>query len=218
MAVKTMTRSERVGVRRRRSGGRFLQQAVGPRAILVVVCLLYILPFYWMALVSLSAGADQITVGNPWILNHPPYLGNFADLLQSPRFGRWMANTLLVTGGTVLVALGASLAAAYAISQMGRRSARALLTLLLATYAFPQTVLALPLLVMMSPATDAEITVMQGRLARALDAGAAGFSTGLYYPTGRPAPAGVPPGGEEREMDVAPLSSPIASSVFADRL
>jgi N-acyl-D-amino-acid deacylase len=40
------------------------------------------------------------------------------------------------------------------------------------------------------PATDAEITVMQGRLTRALDAGAAGFSTGLYYPTGRPAPTG----------------------------
>jgi N-acyl-D-amino-acid deacylase len=39
------------------------------------------------------------------------------------------------------------------------------------------------------PATDAEVTVMQGRLAQALDAGAAGLSTGLYYPTGRPAPA-----------------------------
>jgi N-acyl-D-amino-acid deacylase len=40
------------------------------------------------------------------------------------------------------------------------------------------------------PATDAEVAVMQGRLACALDAGAAGFSSGLYYPTGRPAPAG----------------------------
>ena len=40
------------------------------------------------------------------------------------------------------------------------------------------------------PATDAEVAAMQQRLAHALDAGAAGFSTGLYYPTGRAAPTG----------------------------
>jgi ABC-type glycerol-3-phosphate transport system permease component len=133
--------------------------AAGARfAVLSVAVASSLLPFYWMALVALSAGNEQITLGNPWILNHPPYLGNFGDLLQSPRFGRWMANTLLVTGGTVLVALAASLAAAYAISQLGRRSARALVTLLLATYAFPQTVLALPLLVMMSSLHLADTT------------------------------------------------------------
>jgi N-acyl-D-amino-acid deacylase len=38
------------------------------------------------------------------------------------------------------------------------------------------------------PADDGEIEVMQQRLAQALDTGAAGLSTGLYYPTGRPAP------------------------------
>jgi N-acyl-D-amino-acid deacylase len=38
------------------------------------------------------------------------------------------------------------------------------------------------------PADDGEIEMMQQRLAQALDTGAAGLSTGLYYPTGRPAP------------------------------
>jgi N-acyl-D-amino-acid deacylase len=38
------------------------------------------------------------------------------------------------------------------------------------------------------PADDGEIAVMQERLARALHVGAVGLSTGLYYPTGRPAP------------------------------
>lgn len=118
--------------------------------VLTAAVALSLLPFYWMALVALSAGDDQITLGNPWILNRPPYLGNFGDLLNSPEFARWMVNTLLVTVGTVLVALTASLTAAYAISQLGRRSARTLVTVLLATYAFPQTVLALPLLVMVS--------------------------------------------------------------------
>jgi N-acyl-D-amino-acid deacylase len=38
------------------------------------------------------------------------------------------------------------------------------------------------------PAANAEIAVMQARLAHALDTGAAGLSTGLYYPSGRAAP------------------------------
>ena len=125
--------------------------AAGARLLVLGLAVaLSLLPFYWMALVALSAGDSQITLGNPWVLNHPPYLGNFGDLLRSPRFGRWMANTMLVTAGTVVVALAASLAAACGLAGLGRRSARALVTLLLATYAFPQTVLALPLLVMVS--------------------------------------------------------------------
>ena len=40
------------------------------------------------------------------------------------------------------------------------------------------------------PAVDAEVALMQEKLAHTLDAGAAGFSTGLYYPTGRGASTG----------------------------
>lgn len=69
-----------------------------------------------------------------------------------------MLNTAVVTVGTVLVALGSSLAAAYAISQMRGRSPRALLTVLLASYVLPQTVLALPLLVMLSSVHLADTT------------------------------------------------------------
>ena len=65
-----------------------------------VALLLALAPFYWMAIVSLSAGAEQITLGNPWVLHAAPYFGNYLDLFTSARFGRWMLNTLLVTGGT----------------------------------------------------------------------------------------------------------------------
>ena len=60
--------------------------AGGARLVVLVVAVASsLLPFYWMALVALSAGNEQVTLGNPWVLNHPPYLGNFAALLQSPR-------------------------------------------------------------------------------------------------------------------------------------
>ena len=61
--------------------------------------LLALAPFYWMVIVSLSQGAEQITLGNPWVLHAAPYFGNYLDLFTSTRFGRWMLNTLIVTGG-----------------------------------------------------------------------------------------------------------------------
>ena len=119
-------------------------------ALLGLAVLVTLAPFYWMVLVAFSQGVEQITLGNPWALHAAPYLGNFADLFASGIFGRWMLNTLLVTGGTVLISVAASLAAGYALSTVRPARARHLVTVLLATYVLPQTVLALPLLAEMS--------------------------------------------------------------------
>ena len=127
-------------------------------AVLGVAVVVSLLPFYWMVLVALSPGNDQVTLGDPWVLNAPPYLGNFVDLFHSAQFGRWMLNTAVVTAGSVLVALAASLAAAYALAQMRGAGPRVVLTVLLGTYVLPQTVLALPLLVMLSGLHVADTT------------------------------------------------------------
>jgi ABC-type glycerol-3-phosphate transport system permease component len=112
--------------------------------------LLALTPFYWMVIVSLSEGAEQITLGNPWVLHAAPYFGNYLDLFSSPKFGRWMLNTVFVTGGTVVIGVAASLAAGYALATLQPSRAHGILIVLMATYVVPQTVLALPLLVEMS--------------------------------------------------------------------
>lgn len=119
-------------------------------AIIGAALVLSLAPFYWMLVVSLSSGVEQITLGNPWVLHDRPFLGNYSLLLTSPKFGRWMLNTLLVTGGTVALSLGASLAAGYALATLRPVRARGIVAVLLATYVLPQTVLALPLLTEMS--------------------------------------------------------------------
>lgn len=115
-----------------------------------VALLLALAPFYWMVIVSLSEGAEQILLGNPWVLHAPPYFGNYRDLFISRVFGHWMLNTVLVTGGTVVISVAASFAAGYALATLRPRPAHSILTVLMATYVIPQTVLALPLLVEMS--------------------------------------------------------------------
>ncbi len=113
----------------------------------VVVALV---PFYWMATISLTQTPAMVTLANPWLPAPDSSLANYASLLQSAQFGRWMLNTLVVTGGTVLIGLVASLLAAGSIARIRQRWGRGLLAVLLGTYVIPQTVLALPLLVMMS--------------------------------------------------------------------
>lgn len=117
---------------------------------LALAVLLALAPFYWMVIVSLSQGAEQITLGNPWVLNAAPYFGNYLDLIRSPQFGRWILNTAVVTAGTVVIGVAASLAAGYALATLRPRRARGILIGLMATYVIPQTVLALPLLVELS--------------------------------------------------------------------
>jgi ABC-type glycerol-3-phosphate transport system permease component len=117
---------------------------------LAVAVVLALAPFYWMVIVSLSQGAEQVLLGNPWVLHAAPYFGNYQDLFRSQVFGRWMLNTVLVTGGTVAIGIAASLAAGYALATLRPRRATGVVTVLLATYVIPQTVLALPLLVEMS--------------------------------------------------------------------
>jgi len=52
------------------------------------------------------------------------------------------------------------------------------------------------------PANDRELEVMRSRLQEALDAGAIGFSTGLFYPTNKPAP-------KEEVIALAELLAPV---------
>jgi ABC-type glycerol-3-phosphate transport system permease component len=117
---------------------------------IVLAVLIAAAPFYWMILISLTTGPEMVASNNPWIPAPDSSLANYGALLTSPRFARWMLNTLVVTSGTVLIALVASLAAATAVVRMRGQIGRGLLAVLLATYVLPQTVLALPLLVMIS--------------------------------------------------------------------
>lgn len=119
-------------------------------AFLAAMVVVALAPFYWMAIVSLTHSAEMTTLANPLLPAPDSSLASYGDVLASPQFGRWMLNTAVVTAGSVAIALLASLAAALGLARIGGGWSRRLLVLLLGCYAIPQTVLALPLLVMMS--------------------------------------------------------------------
>ena len=117
--------------------------------VLAPMVVLSAAPVAWMAVATLKPGNRPLAAGNPWWPDQPT-LDNFAGLLADPQFDRWASNTALVTGGTLLIGLLASLLAGYALSYLGVPYSRSLVLVFFATYLLPQAVLFIPLLRMIS--------------------------------------------------------------------
>ena len=120
-----------------------------------------VLPLYWMLVVSLEAGKQQLQRGNPWwpdnfTLDH--YLG----LLSSPDFGKLLLNTAIVTGATLVISLVASTLAALALVFYRPRGSRGLALSLFASYLLPAGVLFLPIALMLTTLrlTDSVLALM----------------------------------------------------------
>src|SRR5215216_6579095 len=86
--------------RRARLSRRF-QQHVGPRIFLILVCALFLLPFYWMVNTALKSTADLVA--------YPPLLwpteltwSNFRDAVEYFPFWRYLGNTSVITAFTIL--------------------------------------------------------------------------------------------------------------------
>ena len=110
---------------------------------------LSIAPIYWMAVAALKPGDRPIAVGNQWWPNDAT-LENFLQLFAEPLFGRWVFNTALVTGSTLLIGILASLLAGYALAYLDVPYARNVVLVFFATYLLPQAVLFIPLLRLLS--------------------------------------------------------------------
>lgn len=108
-----------------------------------------IMPLYWMLVVSLKTGKQQLVLGNPWWPDSFT-LGHYAGLLTSPQFGRLMWNTAVVTITTVAVSIVASLLAAVALAYYRLSHARSVAVSLFASYLLPPGVLFLPIAVMVT--------------------------------------------------------------------
>ena len=124
-------------------------RAPGVALFLLLLLVFALAPFQWMLVASLKPSDTQLIYGNPWWTWTPDW-SNYASLLTSATFGRWMGNTALVTAGTLLVSLPASLLAAYALAYLQVPYSRSVVGVLFATYLLPQGLLFLPLVRMLS--------------------------------------------------------------------
>ena len=124
------------------------RSALVKQAALVITSIVSVIPIVFM-LVTAFKTDDQYSddvLGLPW----PLAPGNFADALKGGEFVTWLKNSLILTGGAVIVSTATAALAAFAIARMRFRGRDTLLSLNIALMVVPPVVMLIPLFIQFS--------------------------------------------------------------------
>ncbi len=126
-------------------GERAISKALKFYVPLGLYLLFLLFPFYWMVNTVFKSDKEMYNLElNPFYI-HSPTLENIVHLFTRTIFLKWMANTFFVAILSTLMALGASLLAAYAIQRLRFRTSQPTGVAIFLSYLIPQTILFIPL-------------------------------------------------------------------------
>lgn len=103
----------------------------------ILLCLVTLIPIYYAVNVSFSGSGSSLS-GDFSFLPENPSLENYRAILFDEPFLLWLKNSLLLSVGTVAIAMLCAVTAAYACSRWRFKGRRPLLMALLILNAFPQ--------------------------------------------------------------------------------
>jgi len=104
-------------------------------ALLVLIALYAVFPFYWAIVSSLKSGSTLFSV-EYWVSQ--PHWDNYLAVFREQPFGRNILNSIFVSVSTVLLSLVLALAAAYSIGRVQFRGRTLLMFVILGVSMFPQ--------------------------------------------------------------------------------
>lgn len=120
----------------KRSGKKKLQLAV-LNLFFICICLLGLVPILYVFLLSVSSGSGALTTGLS-LLPERFTLENYRKIIVEKPFLKWLANSVILSVGTMVLAMGTSVTASYAFSRFRFSGKNAAMQLLLLLNAFPQ--------------------------------------------------------------------------------
>jgi multiple sugar transport system permease protein len=148
MAVATTTPDHEARIRERRRARakttRIVGQKIIPRIILVLMCALFILPFYWMIVIGLK-GNDELTLYPPSLYPHNPIWENFKKATEAFPFWRFAWNTTAITILTIVGSVISNPLIAYGFSRIEWPGRDKVFLIVLATVFMPFPVLIIAL-------------------------------------------------------------------------
>ncbi len=118
-----------------------LQYLVGGAAIIF-----FFFPIFWLVKASFNKPIDAITLPPVWLFK--PTLNNYIEIFQKEPFGRFLRNSILVSGGATFVAIMIALPAAYAFARFDFRGKKDLGFWILSIFMFPPLASILPYLIL----------------------------------------------------------------------
>lgn len=148
MAVATTTpdRDARLRARHRTRAktSRIVFQKIVPRIILIVMCGVFILPFYWMVVIGLKSN-EELTLYPPSLYPHNPIWENFKAATEAFPFWRFAWNTTAITILTIVGSVIANPIIAYGFSRIEWPGRDKVFLVVLATVFMPFPVLIIAL-------------------------------------------------------------------------
>lgn len=125
---------------RRDRYSRIASQRVIPRAFLIVMCVVFLLPFYWMVATALKSNTE-LAAYPPTLIPENPIWSNFADATEVFPFWRYAWNTTVITGLSILGAVVSNTIIAYGFSRIDWPGRDKVFFFVLATVFVPAPVL-----------------------------------------------------------------------------
>ena len=111
------------------------------------VAVLFLVPFLWMISSSLKSNYQIFEVPPRWLPN-PPQWDNYRNALTSLPFDRYMVNTAIISGLTIVGHLFSCTVIAYAFARLRAPGKDVLFVIMLATMMLPYPVTMVPLYVL----------------------------------------------------------------------
>ena len=108
--------------------------------VVIDICLLILYPYFVMVCTALKSRAEIFSI-NGTILPVEPLWSNFADIWSLAPVAQYMFNSLLVAGGSTVIAILCGIPAAYALSRMKFKGETAFLGFVIVSQMFAPVVL-----------------------------------------------------------------------------
>ena len=120
----------------------------------VFVALIFLAPFAWLLIASVSSPVELLRIPLKWIPSHISF-SRYEQIFSSSgenifaNFRAALVNSLIVAGSTVAISMTVGVFGAYAFARLRFRLARASLLLFLSTYMVPPIALVIPMYLIM---------------------------------------------------------------------
>lgn len=122
---------------------------LGWELVLVVMSILFVLPFVWMIKTAFMTPQQTVAYPPEWI-PRPPTIRAFFEGMETANFGRYFMNTAFVTVMTIVGTLLSSSTVAFGFARLKGPGKSFWFTMLLATMMIPGTVTLIPMFVLYS--------------------------------------------------------------------
>ncbi|HEK9216108.1 TPA: carbohydrate ABC transporter permease [Streptococcus equi subsp. equi] len=113
-------------------------------AILCLLTILFIFPFYWIMTGAFKSQPDTIVVPPQWWPKAPTVENFKALIIQNPAL-KWLWNSIYISVATMLLVCGTSSLAGYALAKKRFYGQRLLFSIFIAAMALPKQVVLVPL-------------------------------------------------------------------------